>query len=78
VEGLAYWVRGSDNWSFESHRYFGTQGPEIQKTRELYMLPRVDALALRSLTHQGDVEVEKHSIAAMQIRRDLGEDRVTV
>jgi len=77
VEGLAYWVRGSDDWSFESHRYFGTQGPEIQKTREIYMLPRVDALASRSLTHRGGVEAEKHSIAAMQIRRDLAEDRVT-
>jgi hypothetical protein len=45
---------GSGVWSFETHRYFGTQGPEIQKSREIYTLPRIDALAPRPLTHRAE------------------------
>jgi len=40
VERLAYWIRGHDCWSFESERYFGTKGPEIQKHRLVTLLPR--------------------------------------
>ena len=41
VEGLAYWIRGHDCWSFESRRYFGTKGPEIKGHRLVTLLPRV-------------------------------------
>jgi Delta6-protoilludene synthase len=41
VEGLAYWIRGHDCWSFESERYFGAKGLEIKKTRLVTLLPRV-------------------------------------
>ncbi|KAH9970573.1 terpenoid synthase [Lactifluus volemus] len=41
VEGLAYWIRGHDCWSFETERYFGTKGLEIKKTRLATKLPRV-------------------------------------
>ena len=40
VERLAHWIRGHDCWSFESERYFGTKGPEIQKHRLVTLLPR--------------------------------------
>ena len=40
VERLAHWIRGHDSWSFESERYFGTKGPEIQKHRLVTLLPR--------------------------------------
>ena len=40
VEGLAYWIRGFDSWSFESERYFGTKGLEIQKHRVVTLLPK--------------------------------------
>ncbi|KAH8979419.1 isoprenoid synthase domain-containing protein [Lactarius hatsudake] len=40
VERLCYWLRGHDCWSFESGRYFGTKGPEIQKHRMVTLLPR--------------------------------------
>ncbi|KAH8991186.1 terpenoid synthase [Lactarius akahatsu] len=40
VERLCYWLRGHDCWSFESGRYFGTKGPEIQKHRVVTLLPR--------------------------------------
>jgi hypothetical protein len=33
IDGLGYWVRGNDCWSFEGQRYFGAQGTEIQKSR---------------------------------------------
>ncbi|KAL0071298.1 hypothetical protein AAF712_001864 [Marasmius tenuissimus] len=41
VDGLANWVRANDCWSFESHRYFGSQGAEIQETRVVKLLPKV-------------------------------------
>ncbi|KAI0284093.1 terpenoid synthase [Russula brevipes] len=40
VEGISNWVRGSDQWGFESERYFGKKGPEIQKTRWVTLLPK--------------------------------------
>lgn len=41
VQGLGNWVRASDQWSFESHRYFGGKGLEIQKHRIVNLLPKV-------------------------------------
>ena len=41
VERLGYWIRGHDQWSFESRRYFGTKGPEIQEGRLVTLLPKV-------------------------------------
>jgi hypothetical protein len=40
VERLAHWIRGHDCWSFESERYFGMKGAEIQKHRLVTLLPR--------------------------------------
>ncbi|KAF7361114.1 Terpene cyclase [Mycena sanguinolenta] len=31
--GIAPWVRGNYEWNFGARRYFGNEGPEIQKTR---------------------------------------------
>lgn len=38
VDGLGNWVRGNDSWSFESHRYFGSSGLEVQKHRNVILL----------------------------------------
>ena len=46
VDGLAYWIRGLDCWSFESTRYFGTKGPEIKEHRLVTLLPRVGQLGV--------------------------------
>ncbi|KAF7309111.1 Terpene cyclase [Mycena kentingensis (nom. inval.)] len=40
VHGLGNWVRANDSWSFESERYFGKQGIEVQHTREVQLLPK--------------------------------------
>lgn len=40
-DGLGNWVRGNDAWSFESQRYFGLQGPEIERTRKFRLLDKV-------------------------------------
>ena len=40
VERLVYFIRGHDSWSFESERYFGAKGLEIQKHRMVTLLPR--------------------------------------
>lgn len=39
IDGLGYWVRGNDAWSFESQRYFGARGPEIQQSRWVTLQP---------------------------------------
>lgn len=46
VERLAQFIRGIDCWAFETERYFGTKGHEIQKQRTLTLLPRKVALTL--------------------------------
>ncbi|KAI0706366.1 terpenoid synthase [Earliella scabrosa] len=41
VDGMGNWVRGNIAWSFESERYFGLDGPEIEKTRRVVLRPQV-------------------------------------
>ncbi|KAJ7120736.1 terpenoid synthase [Mycena crocata] len=41
IDGLGNWVRANDSWSFESERYFGAKGREIQATRAVDLLPKV-------------------------------------
>lgn len=38
IEGILNWVRANDSWHFESHRYFGDNGLEIQKKRLVTLL----------------------------------------
>jgi hypothetical protein len=72
VDSLAQWVRGNDDWSFESQRYFGTMGAEVRVKREIYMLPRVAAAESRAAERRDEVQgVDEMGIAALQIRRDL-------
>ena len=40
IDGMANWVRGCDQWHFESQRYFGKDASEIQRTRWVRLLPR--------------------------------------
>jgi len=47
VEGIANWVRGNDQWGFESERYFGKRGPEIQKSRWVTLLRKERSDELR-------------------------------
>ncbi|GLB39974.1 putative terpene synthase family, metal binding domain [Lyophyllum shimeji] len=35
VDGLGFWIRGHDEWNFSSGRYFGKDGPEVQKHRKV-------------------------------------------
>ncbi|KAL1889980.1 hypothetical protein Sste5346_008559 [Sporothrix stenoceras] len=39
ASGLGNWVRANDQWSFESVRYFGARGAEVQMTRVVELLP---------------------------------------
>jgi Delta6-protoilludene synthase len=40
VDGIGNWVRANDAWSFESQRYFGPRGLEIQARRTLNLRPK--------------------------------------
>ncbi|KAJ3562898.1 hypothetical protein NP233_g9287 [Leucocoprinus birnbaumii] len=39
VQGIAQNIRGVDDWTFESHRYFGPKGMEIKRTRMMSPFP---------------------------------------
>ncbi|TID25240.1 hypothetical protein E2P81_ATG04342 [Venturia nashicola] len=39
TDGLAQWVRGNDDWTFESGRYFGEEGLKIQMSRATNLVP---------------------------------------
>lgn len=41
ISGIANWVRANDCWSFESGRYFGSEGLRIQKERCVALSPRM-------------------------------------
>ena len=54
VEHLAGWPRGNDCWNFESERYFGSEGLEVQKTRYVKLLPKKE---LATHLHKEDVAI---------------------
>jgi hypothetical protein len=45
VERLACFIRGIDCWAFETERYFGKKGGEIQRQRIVDLLPKAEAVA---------------------------------
>ncbi len=53
VGRLAQFIRGIDSWAFETERYFGTKGREVQKQRIVTLLPRKGALTLMMAPGKG-------------------------
>ncbi|KAF5349098.1 hypothetical protein D9756_009518 [Leucocoprinus leucothites] len=39
INGLGQWVRGIDDWHFESMRYFGSEAPIVKQTRKATLIP---------------------------------------
>ncbi|KAG1875452.1 hypothetical protein DFJ58DRAFT_255590 [Suillus subalutaceus] len=39
-DGLGNWVRANHEWNFESERYLGTKGPEIQSQKWMLLMPK--------------------------------------
>lgn len=37
IEGMGQWVRGNDDWSHQSKRYYGDDGPIIKETRIIHL-----------------------------------------
>ncbi|KAK3337682.1 isoprenoid synthase domain-containing protein [Cercophora scortea] len=42
VHGLACWVRGADDWSFECERYFGREAARVREEKVVKMFPAFD------------------------------------
>ncbi len=42
IKSIGYVVRGADAWSYESERYWGKKGMEIQKTRQVTLFPEAE------------------------------------
>ncbi|KAF9067338.1 terpenoid synthase [Rhodocollybia butyracea] len=47
-DGLGNWVRANDAWSFDSWRYFRGNGPEIEQTRWVELMPKEKAAIIPS------------------------------
>ncbi|KAH9940764.1 terpenoid synthase [Epithele typhae] len=45
VDGVLNWPRGNDCWTFESMRYFGIDGPRVQRERVVELYPKRRAVA---------------------------------
>ncbi|KAI0033928.1 terpenoid synthase [Vararia minispora EC-137] len=60
VEGLAEGVRGIDTWCFESQRYFGPKGLQVQQTRIVPLLSRVSADVATPMTVSEVAAVAPH------------------
>ncbi|KAG1874838.1 isoprenoid synthase domain-containing protein [Suillus subluteus] len=45
LDGMATWARANHCWSYETRRYLGKKGPEIQRTRLVPLLPKVNRKA---------------------------------
>lgn len=43
LNGIANWARANYCWSYESQRYFGSRGLEIEKTRLVPLLPKANS-----------------------------------
>ena len=37
---MAWWVRGNNDWHFESERYLGDRGLEIKERGWMYLMPK--------------------------------------
>ena len=48
IDGLMNWPRANDCWTFESRRYFGSDGRRVQRERVVGLYPkrRVDEVTL--------------------------------
>ncbi|KDR69691.1 hypothetical protein GALMADRAFT_1352301 [Galerina marginata CBS 339.88] len=57
IYGLANWPRCNDCWNFESGRYFGSKGSEIQKTRVVPLLQKTIAADRNKSLHRENVVV---------------------
>jgi hypothetical protein len=57
VERLACFIRGIDCWAFETERYFGTKGREIQKQRIVDLLPKAEAVAPIMMAPSRDFDI---------------------
>ncbi|KAH7098410.1 terpenoid synthase [Auriculariales sp. MPI-PUGE-AT-0066] len=68
VRVLGNWPRANDAWTFESYRYFGSKGAEVQQTRVVKRTPKkiVDKNAAAAVPHpNAPVNVAASAIVAV-------------
>jgi len=57
LNGIANWPRGQDCWNFEGGRYLGSKAPEIRKTRQMPLIPKVSPPIQDASLRQGNVVI---------------------
>jgi hypothetical protein len=46
IDSIGYVVRGADAWSYESERYWGKKGREVERTRVVTLIPKESQVGL--------------------------------
>ena len=64
IEGIINWVRANDAWHFESQRYFGRRGREIQQSRVVELLPTSIPSAKVATVHKSQGEAQEMNIVS--------------
>ena len=67
VQGLANWPRSNVCWNFEGGRYFGSKGQELQRTREVVLLPKAVPVHNDPSLRKGNVVVPFVDKLSMQV-----------
>ncbi len=52
IESIGYLIRGADTWSYESERYWGKKGMEIQRTRVVTLFLGIEEVQEGLLTKE--------------------------
>jgi len=68
IDGIAYWVRANESWSFECARYFGDNGREYQRTRLVPLL-----LTKESHAETVEVTLREESVAPIAKESEVAE-----
>ncbi|KAG1722252.1 terpenoid synthase [Suillus lakei] len=74
LDGMATWARANHCWSYETQRYLGTKGPEIQRTGLVPLLPKVNSKAASAAANVNVADLSMMDVTAdrKQLSRSSG------
>ncbi|KAK3695701.1 isoprenoid synthase domain-containing protein [Podospora appendiculata] len=82
VHGLACWIRGADDWSFECERYFGREAAQVREERVVRMFPAFDVARADVVETEGEKglvrELVEKGVAGLQIEMESAAGGVLV
>ncbi|KAG2065292.1 terpenoid synthase [Suillus decipiens] len=68
-DGIATWARANHCWSYEGQRYFGTRGAEIQQSRLVPLLPKINCSSAPLVAKVNVADLSNSIDAALAVHR---------